>query len=288
MDFRTALRKSSPSAYRAAVHIRKGSAAQRILRVRSRARSRRIFEAGKPVTVDVSVSTGLGGILTHAGRALYVAQKYGVDMALRFTSPNYAPSWGEVDWLETYFVRHGSPPGDALIVHSQDVPFLEHPPELRDTAALVWSTIGIRDDIVAHANTFVEKERFAAVHFRGSDKFLEVPRVTTEAVLETVERDMDADKLERLFVATDEPAFLAQAQQRFGSAMFSIPLEAVSTEDGRPAHFTDVDGETKALEALTTMIILSQSQLLVKTESLLSDWATTLTSNQRVVLVRRP
>lgn len=231
---------------------------------------------------------GLGGILTHAGGALYVAQEHEVDIALRFTSPNYAPSWGDVDWLESYFVRFGSPSSDAPIVHSQDVPFLKHPPNLRDSADLVWRTIEIRDDIVSYANLVAGNERFAAVHFRGSDKFLEAPRVKTDAVLETAEREMERDRLDRLFVATDEPAFLAQAQQRFGSAVFSIPLEAVSTEDGKPAHFTNVNGETKAREALTTMIILSRSRLLVKTKSLLSDWATTLTSNQRVVLVKRP
>ena len=229
----------------------------------------------------------MGGVLTHAGRALCTAQEREIDIALRFTSPNYAPSWGEVDWLESYFVRLGPPPGDAPIVDSRDVPFLEHSPRIRDIADLVWSTIVIRDDFVSYANLFAEDERFAAVHFRGSDKYLEAPRVATEVVLETAESEMERDRLDRLFVATDEPAFLEQAKQRFGSAVFSIPLEAVSTKDRKPAHFSDVDGETKAREALTTMVILSRSRLLVRTESLLSDWATTLTDNQRVVLVNR-
>jgi hypothetical protein len=44
-------------------------------------------------------------------------------------------------------------------------------------------------------------------------------------------------------------------------------------------------GEIKAKEALVTMLILAQAAILVKTESLLSDWATTLAAEQQVHLV---
>ena len=286
MDPKTLLRQLAPSAYRLAVWARRGPATKRIIRLPTRMSGRRLFKVGGAITVDVSERMGLGGILTNAGNALYVARKYEVDLALRFTSPTYAPSWGQIEWLESYFVRLGRSPGDAPVCNAEDVPALKPPPTLRDCADLVWSTIRIRDDIVSGADQFIQSPTFAAVHFRGSDKFLDSPRVATETMLSTAEREMEREELECLFVATDEPVFVAQAQQRFGSAMFSLPLEAVASENGTPAHFGDIEGETKAREALTTMIILSRSQLLLKTESLLSDWAMTLANNQRVVLVK--
>jgi hypothetical protein len=114
---------------------------------------------------------------------LFEAQKRDTDITLRFTSPTYMPSWGEGDWLDDYFLRLGEPAGNAPIVLSQDVPVPGPAPGLHEVAELVWRTIRIREEIVGHASSFVGKEPFAAVHFRGSDKFLEAPRVATEEVL---------------------------------------------------------------------------------------------------------
>jgi len=240
-----------------------------------------LFENGGPVTVDVAGNMGLGGVLTNAGVALYVAQAMNVDVALRFTSPAYAPSWGATDWLECYFTRLGSRPDGRPVCDSHDVP-VGHLPELSETAALVWNALRIRDDIAARADA-VSDGVFAAVHFRGSDKMLDAPRVSIDVVLQAVEEEMKREGLERLFVASDEPLFVEAARASFGDCAFSLSLEAVATAHGRAPHFSQVAGETKAHEALVTMLTLARAKLLVKTESLLSDWATTLSVDQRVV-----
>jgi len=112
---------------------------------------------------------------------------------------------------------------------------------------------------------------------------LEAPPVSTETVLRVVHDEMAVQGLDRLFVASDEPQFVEAARASFGDGAFSFSLEAVATEDGTPPHFSPVAGETKAREALATMLVLARAKLLVKTDSLLSDWATTLARGQRVV-----
>jgi hypothetical protein len=110
--------------------------------------------------------------------------------------------------------------------------------------------------------------------------------VQMKTVLDVVEASLQDSQLEKLFVVSDEPHFLEQCHARFDSAVFAIPLQAVATPSGTPAHFTDVVGEIKASEALEMMLVLSRAKVLVKTESLLSDWATTLSDDQRVIVVR--
>jgi hypothetical protein len=277
-----AVRKLSPSSYRAAVKFRRGPLT-RLVRTPLRARARRLFEEGGRLTVDVSGDMGLGGVLSNAGKALYAAKAMDVDVALRFTSPTYAPSWGATDWLDCYFARLGSRPNGRPVCNAQDVP-VGHPPEVLETAPLVWNALRIRDDIAASADA-VSDVTFAAVHFRGSDKMLDSPRVSARLVLQVVEDEMNRESLERLFVASDEPRFVEEARASFGDRAFSLPVQAVATAHGRPPHFSLVAGETKAHEALVTMLILARAKLLVKTDSLLSDWATTLSSEQRVVHV---
>ena len=170
------------------------------------------------------------------------------------------------------------------ICQSQHVPLTDLPSPSK-SAELLWGAIRIRDDFISAADTLTGG-KFAAVHFRGSDKYLETRQVAAGTVLDAVEIEMRREALNRLFVASDEPRFIDLARARFGDAAFWLPVEAVASADGTPPHFTNVAGEVKAREALVTMLILARSTLLVKTESLLSEWATTLASEQRVVRVR--
>jgi hypothetical protein len=128
-------------------------------------------------------------------------------------------------------------------------------------------------------------EPFAAVHYRGSDKFLEDHRVSKDAVLRALEDEMKRDALSRVFVASDEPAFIRAAKERFGRAAFWLPYQATAV-DGRPPHFAEISGEVKAREALVTMVALSRANLCIRTPSFLSAWSHTLTTGQRTRIIQ--
>jgi hypothetical protein len=289
MTLQALVRQMSPSAYKMAVRLRHGEITARMMHMPSRLRARRLFRTGVDLTVVISGRMGLGGVLTNAGNALAAGQAYGIDLDLRFTSPTYAPSWNHAnsDWLDDYFVRNRpAQVWPSAICDVRDIPDAGRSTTLGEKAELVWSYLRIQQKFMDQASRYIPSNPFAAVHFRGSDKFLDAAPVQMKTVLDVVETNLRDSELERLFVATDESHFLDLCHARFGSAVFAIPLQAVATPSGTPAHFTNVAGEIKASEALETMLVLSRANVLVKTESLLSDWATTLSDDQRVIVVR--
>jgi hypothetical protein len=241
----------------------------------------RIVSGRQPVAFEIGGSVGLGGILSHACNALQFGREHGLDVALRFTSPLYRPSWDVDDWLDVYFVRLGPRPDRRQNV---SVSILPHFPDNPREPLLLWKYLTIDPEIVCDAERLCAGAPFAAVHYRGSDKFLESARVSEDSVLNRVETEMKRDGLSRLFVASDELRFVHLAKDRFGSAVFDLPCEAMAL-DGRPPHFLTIPGETKAREALMTMAILARSKLCVRTPSYLSQWAMTLASDQRAIVL---
>jgi hypothetical protein len=254
--------------------------------MRGRAKARRLFTAGAPITVEITGDAGLGGVLYHAGYALLAGRTHDADVALRFTNSNYRPSWGQSDWLECYFDRLGASPNGRTVCNYLDVPKPTNPVAFPDRAALVWEALSIRANFVREAEELIGDDDFAAVAFRGSDKYVEASAVPPRVVLDIAEREMDKAGLHRLFVASDERSFIALAAERYGEAAFSLPVQVFAT-DGIPVHFLEINGEIKARQALVKMVALSRARLLVRTESLLSQWAATLAEDQRVVVASR-
>ena len=265
------LRVHAPGLYKAAVHTRRGF--RYVGAANGRRQADKLFDRDA-LTIDISVDAGLGGLLDNAARALHAGHLRDTEVALRFSSLLYMPTPAVDDWLESYFVRLGAEPrADAPTIDARSIgcPM----PARERGATLVWNYMTIAPSI-ADPVADLRDGRYAAVHFRGSDKFLEVKPVTPVRVLDRVEEELAAKGLDRLFVASDEQSFIDQAKRRFGdSVAFSLPQEAVAV-DGVPAHFSDVPGQIKAKEALQTMLVLAGSTVCVRSSSLLSQWAQTL------------
>ena len=231
---------------------------------------------------DIGGKIGLGAILSHAAFALRTGQRRGVDVALRFTSPIYRPDDGPDDWLECYFLRLGSKPNKIPIADSSGLRFDYNTG--RDHA-LLWSYLQIRPELVNAAIELTDDAPFVAIHYRGSDKFMESKRVTEEVVLRRADAEMRRHAIDRIFVASDEAAFIERAKDRFGSAAFWLPCKAMAAGSS-PAHFSGSSGDTKAREALVTMVVLSRADVCIRTPSFLSEWASTLAPAQESILVR--
>lgn len=266
------LRLRTPSVYKAGMWLR-----GELLEVAAMPRRRRAETVlrGPGVTVDIAGRVGLGGLFSNAARALAVGEVRGTDVSLRFTAPLYMPSTPVSDWLDSYFLRTGLPCSpDAPVLEVGELPT---GPAITtaEGGRLLWSYMQIHPDIVSSAAPYMEGT-YAAVHFRGSDKYLEAAPVSRARVLDRVATEMRERGIDRLFVASDEPTFIKEAFRSIGQERcFSLPQLAVAA-DGRPPHFSEVPGEVKATEALQTMLVLSGAQVCVRTASLLSEWSETL------------
>lgn len=224
---------------------------------------------------------GLGAILCHAAFALKTGAERNVAVGLRFTSPLYRPKDGPEDWLDCYFDRLGYDPTGMPSLMSDALRFDYN---IARDYHLLWSHLQIKRRFISAAEDLTGSKPFVAIHYRGSDKFMESARVSADAVLGRAEAEMQRRGIGRVFIASDETAFIETAAGRFGQSAFWLPCEAMAS-GLTAAHFSQSDGSTKAGEALVTMAALARSHVLIRTPSHLSAWAGTLAVNQDSILV---
>jgi hypothetical protein len=109
------------------------------------------------------------------------------------------------------------------------------------------------------------------VHYRGTDKAEDAPRVPYQEV-EAVVRDRMSRAgagRGRIFLATDEQAFIDYMRQRFGDQL--LYREMFRSVDGRPIDVVNPDSNhQKGLDAVLDCLLLSRTHSLIRTASNLS------------------
>jgi hypothetical protein len=130
--------------------------------------------------------------------------------------------------------------------------------------------------------------RTLAVHFRGSDKVAEAPRVPLEAVLDATHSALEYFNAESLFIASDEKEVLAAMRATFGRRNV-YSLECAHLSDGRTgAHFLGGDPLQLGREAILTMLIISMCCACVRGCSHLSAWAKIFSPELPIVMLNKP
>jgi len=124
------------------------------------------------------------------------------------------------------------------------------------------------------------------VHYRGTDKVKEAPKIEYETVFEEIDKQIPQEKKYVLFIATDEIEFLEQAKKRYFNRV--VAIEAFrSNRDGLGVHFLNKNNYTIGEEALIDACLLSRCDLLIRTSSNLSLWSTYFNPDLPVVLLNR-
>jgi len=124
------------------------------------------------------------------------------------------------------------------------------------------------------------------VHYRGTDKSSEAPRVNYLDVYEALRKHIFDYRLKKykIFVATDEEAFLEYMLKRFPNRV--VFQEAFRSKSGAPVHLTDNhEPYQRGKEALVDAILLSGTQFLIRTSSSLSLWSTYFNPELPVLLL---
>lgn len=162
-------------------------------------------------------------------------------------------------------------------------------------AALREKYLPIRPQITQKVQSFVAANmagrNVLGVHFRGTDKTIEAPRVDREVVKQTIERFLQNNlDIDCLFVASDEASFIPYIQDAFPA------LPVVSHDDvyrsTTSQNFYQQDlGEgnyRKGEEALINCLLLSRCHALIRTTSFLSAWASIFNPALPIVLLNAP
>ena len=145
----------------------------------------------------------------------------------------------------------------------------------------------ILEQVESFQTAYFQDFHILGVHYRGTDKSRETPRVPYESVYIEIEKAIAAlpDDHYKIFVCTDEEAFLKEISEVFPEKI--LCTNATRSTDLTPIHFAEVGQYRLGEEALIDCQLLSRCHLLIRTPSYFSQYAEVFNSKLPVILVEK-
>lgn len=251
------------------------------------------------VQIDINTDGQRIGLFAELTWLLYCVayvETIGGRPVIRITSTNYSPADdGRVDYLASYFQLQWpdfDPSKEWLIEFPlSSVAQLPHF-EARTKEYNLWRANGCaakylipRSDIQCLVDSVVVNDLandFIAVHWRGTDKFLEADPVQARNIVDILEKVVPTlnPPPKSIYLASDEEELILALKQEIKSRLpwiRSVSRQAISrSTDGTPLHLQPgLTGEQRVQlgkEALIDCLIMARSRALVRTSSFLSAW----------------
>lgn len=247
--------------------------------------------------IEIKSTVGLGAKLEWCLEIMAYCNENSLLPQFKFSYPASHPS---DDYFSSFFRINGSRDKPVRFVPISSIIELKLGKDY-DTVLtidlahyLINKYLVIREDIVNEVETFCAqrfaKRRVLGVHYRGTDKILESPMVPYESVRANIERYVQLyPDTECIFVATDDLNFLHDVQTNWISREVIYRDDAVRSRDGRSIHespYTDKYAVNR--DAIVNCLILSRCDALLKTSSILSDWAKLFSPRLPTVILNEP
>jgi hypothetical protein len=155
--------------------------------------------------------------------------------------------------------------------------YLRPKPHINAIVDGFWRTVSLDGPVVG-------------VHYRGTDKTSEAPRVSWDHCLNVVENYLrNHHAVRAVFVASDERAFIDFIKNAVKSVSVYSHDDHYRSSDGRPVHTAiESGGYEKGEDALVNALLLSKCATLIRTTSLLSAWAVVFNPDLKVILLNKP
>lgn len=186
----------------------------------------------------------------------------------------YEPARG-TNWWSYFFepLDLGTPASPVRLVpdweHDAFADAIERGYPRADAARLVRAHVRVKDALVQDADAYwresVGDAPAVAVHYRGTDKHEEAPRVPFEQVVDAVRAA--AQPLAtgwKLFLATDEQACVDHLARAFPGRVAARPIRR--STDGRPLHKAH-GGYQGGCDAVIDCVLLSRGTRFIRTAS---------------------
>lgn len=210
----------------------------------------------------------------------------------------YDPSVGP-NWWEYYFERIDVGAMENAMVKVVD----PHEHDMLTYGAAAMSRAGaheliakyvrlkphIRQKLDSYLHDNFEDAFVVGLHYRGTDKHEEAPRVEYDDVAAVVRKVLDGAKTSRhkVFVATDEQAFLDYMVARFPDELLYRAM--FRSKDGRPIDVTNDDSNyQKGEDAILDCLLLSRTDCLIRTASNLSLCSAFFDPDMPEIVLSRP
>lgn len=231
--------------------------------------------------------------LTWCSSVLEYCKQRGLTAQLSSTSPNYRDPARSANWLSYFFeVVDPGPRVDFRISQMSELcmplRYLSRR-TLEETSELVKLRLSLKQEILSKLERFCGEhfagKKIVGVHYRGTDKVEEAPRVSWEAARETLANYLCANRdVNGLFVATDEPPFREYVADSFPE-LEVIHYGSSLAADGKADLGSNY---AKGEGALMDCLLLSRCSAAIRTTSFLSAWASIFNPKLPIVLMNRP
>jgi nodulation protein Z len=218
------------------------------------------------------------GFLDHFDRwrHLYAGVKVDFDDGLYY-EPAFGPNWWEY-YFEPIDIGGGRDAQASVVsphYHDLCANRVERGMSRQTGSALIERYVAVKPSIRGITDAYVSEHWTDAfvvgIHYRGTDKAEDAPRVPYQEV-EAMVRDRMSHAGPgrcRIFLATDEQAFVDYMRQRFPGQL--LCREMFRSVDGRPIDVVNTDGNhKKGLDAVVDCLLLSRTHSLIRTASNLS------------------
>jgi hypothetical protein len=269
----------------------------------------RLARSGNLLVVEVNSWVGLFAHLEWFLEISVHCERHGLKPCFMSTSPQYVDPKRGPDWYDYFFTNPQLSPEDRERIVTGDVPICRIDgirqmglPEnydlilnLQDAPHLVRKYIGVKPEVTEQVQTFA-RESFAGrtvlgVHYRGTDKAAEAPRLSYEDVHRSIEAFLvEHPEFDCLFVSSDEQAFVDFIESAFQSSIPVVYHEDRERSRAGVAIHRSRSGERfrKAEEAVVNCLLLSRCDALIKTPSILSGWSRLFNPDLPVILLASP
>jgi hypothetical protein len=278
----------------------------RVLRHISRLRRAR---SGDLLVVNIHSWEGLFAHLEWFLEISLHCERFALRPCFMSSSPQYVEPARGPDWYAYFFLNPQLTAEDDMRIGRGQVPVcrienigqLGLPADydselsLSNAPALVHKYIGVNDDVLEKVNAFVgthfKGKTVLGVHYRGTDKRVEAPRLTYEHVRNAIDGQLTrSGRFDCLFVSSDEQEFIHFMQRSF---LRSIPVvwhddEERSRTDVPVHHAASGNRFRRGQEAVLNCLLLSRCSALLKTSSILSGWSKLFNPALPVTLLAGP
>jgi hypothetical protein len=166
-----------------------------------------------------------------------------------------------------------------------------------NAAGLVAKYIGIKEDVIDEVNSFCTAyfgNNVLGLHYRGTDKKGEAPRVDWEKVTRNVQHYLKNSSLtDCVFISSDEIDFIHHIEKRLNQEFPRVSViyrnDRYRSHDGRSLHLRfGGDNYHKGRDALVNCLLLSRCDVLMKTASILSAWSKLFNLELPVIMLNEP
>jgi hypothetical protein len=255
---------------------------------------------------SIEIKTEYGGFFGQMTWCLFILQyceQRGLIPDIRLTGENYLDHARGQNWLHFYFDLSEAMSSEEIARRARYTnksgvygpPIVQRRMNLEDGARILHKYLHIKPHINEMVEDFWMTLRVdgpvVGIHFRGTDKSTEAPRVSWQHCLNVL-RDYlhDNANVKAVFVASDEHRFVDFIKQNVKTLPVYSHNDHYRSIDGRPLHRErEIEGGyEKGEDALVNALLLSKCSTLIRTASLLSAWASIFNPELNVILLNKP